>query len=121
MDFTLCPLVSIIIITCNRPFLLKHCLEHVFAQQYAAKEVIVVDSSADDESERALALYADVQVERLRGQRNHVPRARNTGLAVSTGDILALIDDDSIVQDGWLETLASVYDEPYVGGTRALV
>ncbi len=121
MDSTLCPLVSIIIITCNRPFLLKHCLEHVFAQQYAAKEVIVVDSSADDESERALALYADVQVVRLRGQRNNMPRARNAGIAVSSGDILAFIDDDSMVQDGWLEALARVYDEPNVGATGGRV
>ncbi len=42
-------LVSLIIITCNRPMLLSHCQRRVFDQQYPSKGVIVVDSSFDDE------------------------------------------------------------------------
>src|ERR1043166_773929 len=108
------PLISIIIITCNRPFLLEHCIIRVLAQTYPCKEVIVVDSSAGDESELMLNQYPDVQVVRLRGQRNNMPRARNAGIAVSSGEILAFIDDDSMVQDGWLEALAHVYEEQYI-------
>ena len=44
------PIVSIIIPTRNRPSLLRHCLEHVLAQPYPHKELIVVDSSSNDES-----------------------------------------------------------------------
>src|SRR5437588_1655980 len=107
--------VSIIIITYNRPFLLKHCLERVLAQSYAPKEIIVVDSSTNDESERVVAQYPEVIHVRLHGQRNNMPQARNEGIAISSGDIIAFIDDDSMVQPGWLEALVNAYSDETVG------
>src|SRR2546429_2595879 len=95
------PLVSIIIITCNRPFLLQHCIERVLGQPYPHKEIIVVDSSSNNESEQVVVQYPEVISVRLRGQRNNMPQARNEGIAVSSGDILAFIDDDSMIQQGW--------------------
>ena len=74
--------VSIIIITYNRPFLLKHCLERVLAQSYAHKEIIVVDSSTNDESEQVVAQYPEVLSARIYGQHNNMPQARNAGMAV---------------------------------------
>ena len=107
--------VSIIIITHNRPFLLKHCLERVLAQSYAHKEIIVVDSSTNDESEQVVAQSPEVINVRLRGQRNNMPQARNKGIAASSGNILAFIDDDSMVQPGWLEALVNAYCDETIG------
>src|SRR6266566_3979715 len=107
--------VSIIIITYNRPFLLKHCLERTLNQSYPHKEIIVVDSSSNDESERVVAQYPEVISVRLRGQRNNMPQARNKGIVASSGDILAFIDDDSMVQPGWLEALVDSYRDEIVG------
>src|SRR5437588_13040774 len=103
--------VSIIIITYNRPFLLKHCLERVLAQTYTHKEIIVVDSSTNDESEQVVAGYPEVINVRLRGQRNNMPQARNQGIAASSGDILAFIDDDSMVQPGLIEALVNALSD----------
>src|SRR5438034_7617703 len=97
--------VSIIIITYNRPFLLKHCLERVLAEYYTHKEMIVVDSSTNYESEQILAEYPEVISLRLHGQRNNMPQARNEGIAISSGDIIAFIDDDAMVEPGWLDAL----------------
>lgn len=119
------PVVSIIIITRNRPFLLGHCLERVWSQppvalrliagsrdqseSYGASasgvdlcdfEVIVVDSSTNDESERVVTRYPATKHIRLHGERNNMPQARNRGIACSTGQIIAFIDDDSMVQPG---------------------
>jgi glycosyltransferase involved in cell wall biosynthesis len=113
--------ISIIIITSNRPFLLKHCLERVLAQPYPHKEIIVVDSSSNDESEQVVAQYPEVISVRLHGQRNNMPRARNEGIAVSSGDILAFIDDDSMVQPGWLATLVNAYLDETVGAVGGRV
>src|SRR6266566_4043503 len=101
--------VSIIIITYNRPFLLKHCVERVLAQPYPRKEIIVVDSSSNDESERVVAQYPEVISVRLRDQLNNMPQARNEGIAVSSGEIIAFIDDDTMVQPGWLDSLVDTY------------
>src|SRR5213080_1537632 len=103
------PFVSIIIITRNRPFLLRHCIQHVLSQPYPYKEIIVVDSSSNDESEQVVAQYPEVISVRLRGQRNNMPQARNAGLAASSGDILAFIDDDAMVKPGWLAALIKAY------------
>src|SRR5947208_2900701 len=94
--------VSIIIITRNRASLLRHCLERVLSQPYPHKEIIVVDSSSNDESEQVVAGYPEVISVRLRGQRNNRPQAYNEGIAASSGDIIAFVDDDAMVQPGWL-------------------
>src|SRR5436190_16374735 len=101
--------VSILIITYNRPFLLKHCLERVLAQPYPHKEIIVVDSSSNEESERVMAQYPDVISVRLHEQHNNMPQARNEGLAVSSSEIIAFIDDDAMVQPAWLDALVDIY------------
>src|SRR5579885_1611101 len=44
-------------------------------------EVIVVDSSTNDESERVIARYPATKHIRVRGARNNMPQARNTGIA----------------------------------------
>ena len=107
--------VSIIIITRNRPALLHHCLEHVLAQPYPSKEIIVVDSSSNDESERVVAQYPEVISVRLYGQRNNRPQARNAGMAISSGDIIACLDDDAMVEPGWLDALMNTYQDETVG------
>src|SRR5205823_3917566 len=109
------PTVSIIIITRNRPSLLQHCIEHVLAQLYPRKEIIVVDSSSNNESEQVVARYPEVISLRLHGQRNNMPQARNAGIAISSGDILAFIDDDSMIQSGWFAALANAYCDETVG------
>lgn len=109
------PVVSIVIITRNRPFLLGHCIQRVLGQNYPYKEIIVVDSSTNDDSERVVARYSEVIYVRLRGQRNNMPQARNDGISVSSGDIIAFIDDDSMVAPAWLESLVETYHDERVG------
>src|SRR5689334_302599 len=113
--------VSIIVITRNRPTLLRYCLEHILAQLYPHKEIIVVDSSSDDESGRVVAQYPDVRSVRLRGQRNNMPQARNAGIAISSGEIIAFIDDDAMAEPGWLDTLVDSYQDETVGAVGGRV
>src|SRR5438132_919867 len=115
------PFVSIIIITRNRPFLLRHCIERVLSQPYADKEIIVVDSSSNDESEEVVAQHPEVISVRLRRQRNNRPQAYNEGIAASSGNIIAFVDDDAMVQPDWLESLIEAYHDETVGGVGGRV
>lgn len=115
------PVISIIIITRNRPFLLQHCLQRITALAYPHKEIIVVDSSTNDESVRIIAQFPEVAGIRISGQRNNMPQARNRGIAVSSGDILAFIDDDSMIRPGWLAALLEVYRDERVGAAGGRV
>ncbi|TRW82853.1 glycosyltransferase family 2 protein [Mycolicibacterium sp. 018/SC-01/001] len=42
--------------------------------------------------------------------------ARNTGVAASTGEIVAFLDDDAAAQPGWSAALVRHYDDPQVVG-----
>lgn len=112
------PLVSIVIVTRNRPVLLQHALQRVFAESYPHKEVVVVDSSSNNDTEKVIAAYPEVRYIHLHEPRKYEenkPEARNKGLAMSSGEILALIDDDSMVQPGWLDALVDTYQDETVG------
>jgi GT2 family glycosyltransferase len=113
--------VSIIIITCNRPFLLDHCIQRVLDQSNQRKEIIVIDSSSNDESEELISRYPDIRYVHVRGQRNNMPQARNEGIQLSTGELIAFIDDDSMVQPGWLDALVEVYQDDSIGAAGGRV
>jgi GT2 family glycosyltransferase len=113
--------VSIIVITRNRPFMLQHCIVRLLSQPYSYKEIIVVDSSSNDESEQVVAKFPEVIAVRLRGQRNNMPQARNAGVAASSGDVLAFIDDDSMVHPDWLAALVKTYRDETIGAVGGRV
>lgn len=115
------PFVSIIIPTRNRPFLLGHCIERVLSQPYPHKEVIVVDSSSDDESERVVAQYPEVISVRIRAQRNNRPQAKNEGMTVASGDIICFLDDDAMVCPTWLETVIDIHRDDSIGAAGGRV
>lgn len=115
------PFVTIIIPTCNRPFLLKHCIEHVLGQPYLRKEVIVVDSSSNDESEGVVAHYPEVISVRIRGQRNNRPQAKNTGMTYAAGDIICFLDDDAMVCPTWLDTVVEIHRDDTIGAAGGRV
>ena len=54
--------------------------------------------------------------------RGNTPNSRNLALKHATGDILAFLDDDAFVHEGWAENLRESYEDPAVGGVagRAL-
>jgi GT2 family glycosyltransferase len=115
------PFVSIIIPTCNRPFLLKHCIERVLAQPYPHKEVIVVDSSSNDASETVVAQFPEVISVRIRGQHNNRPQAKNKGMTCASGDIICFIDDDSMVCPTWLNTVVEIHRDDTIGAAGGRV
>lgn len=115
------PFVTVIIPTCNRPFLLKHCIERVLAQPYPRKEVIVVDSSSNAESEAVVARYPEVIGVRIRGQRNNRPQAKNTGMTYASGDLICFLDDDAMICSTWLETVIDIHRDDTIGAAGGRV
>jgi glycosyltransferase involved in cell wall biosynthesis len=89
------PHVSVIIPVFNSAHLIGNALTSVFAQTFRDFEVIVVDDGSEDQRAlaKALAGWAD-RIQLLR-QSNHGPgHARNTGLRLASGDLVAFLDAD---------------------------
>ncbi len=110
------PTVSVVIITYRRPDFVTRCLEHLLAQTVAPHEILVVDSSSDDETERLVGeRFPTVTYAVCTAGMGAMATARNLGYRMTSGEILAFVDDDAFAEPQWLAHLLPFYDDPEVG------
>lgn len=83
-------------------------------------ELIVVIDHNPALLERARATFATALVIENREQRG-LSGARNSGLAIATGDIIAFMDEDAVADPDWLERLAACYADPTVMGVGGAI
>jgi len=110
--------VSVVIATYNRYKDLQECLNSIFDLKTRPHEVIVVDSDSADETKR-LADSFPIKFACIK-ERNR-QRARNIGIHMAEGDIVAFLDDDVVVSERWLEHIVSPYARSGVGGVGGRV
>jgi len=84
-------------------------------QQPAPREVVVVIDYNRRLFERVRERFPDLIVVENTGPRG-LSGARNTGIAVSTGAVIAFLDDDAEAYPGWLAALVDAYRRPGVVG-----
>ena len=89
------PLVSVIIPTFNRGWILKEAIDSVLAQDYKDFELIVVDDGSTDNTRDILDSYGPNLVV-LRQVNKGVSAARNRGIAAADGQLIAFLDSDDI-------------------------
>jgi hypothetical protein len=97
--------ISVIIPNFNGLRFLKPCLDSLRKQSFGDFEVIVVDNGSTDGSIEYLAgNYPEVKVRSL--TRNFgFSRAVNEGIKVSRGKYIALLNNDTETDPGWLQEL----------------
>jgi GT2 family glycosyltransferase len=118
------PFASVIVVCWNAADVLGRCLDHLFAQDYADHELIVVDDgSQDDTVEVAEAASRKGEMTLVRSPRNRgCPSARNLGLHHASGEIVAFIDADGFAAPSWLRHIVESFDEdPTIGGVASTV
>lgn len=86
------PLISIIIPTYNRRYLLKIVLDSIYAQSEKDYEVIIVDDGSNDGTDEFIRVYPDVKYTKVLN--GGVSKARNTGLRMAKGKFVAFFDSD---------------------------
>ena len=82
-------------------------------QTFAPLETILVIDHNPALLARAREAFPGVRVMENSG-RGGASGARNTGVAVATGDVVAFLDDDARPEQDWLERLMAAYDDPAV-------
>lgn len=91
---------------------LQRAVESLHRQSRRVDEVLVVIDHNDALLETAAATL-DARVLRNTAERG-LSGARNTGVSVATGDVVAFLDDDAYAEPDWLECLLDAYDDPAV-------
>jgi GT2 family glycosyltransferase len=113
------PDASVVVVTLDKLAFNRMCLETLLASAAEeALEVIVVDNgSTDGTREYLLALAAaDPRVHLVLNPDNAgFARACNQGLAVTRGELLVLLNNDTLVPPGWLARLRAAVADPTVG------
>jgi glycosyltransferase involved in cell wall biosynthesis len=110
--------LTAIVPTHNRPGTLRDCLETLRDQEIAPSsfEVVVVDDGSPAEAgiERIVQEVARLGQVEMRCERidlSGLNGARNRGAAVATGDVLAFLDDDTLISPGWAAALLKAFAE----------
>jgi glycosyltransferase involved in cell wall biosynthesis len=100
-----------------RPAELRRCLKSLAELDHPDYEVIVVDNRPAD---APIAELDGVRV--VREPRPGISAARNRGVSVATGEIIAFTDDDVQAHPGWLSALGSRFArQPHVSIVTGLV
>ena len=88
-------------------------LESVRSQTYDELEIIVVVDGNDALYERIETEYGGDSNLKIHCNEENVglSGSRNNALELVTGDVVALIDDDAVADERWVEELVSVYEE----------
>ncbi|MFF2451828.1 glycosyltransferase family 2 protein [Isoptericola sp. NPDC058082] len=91
----------------NRAATIERALRSVLTQRVPVDEVIVVDDGSTDDTPRVLAAVAatDGRVRVVRQANLGAPVARNTGIALASGDLIAFQDSDDEWLPGWTDAL----------------
>jgi glycosyltransferase involved in cell wall biosynthesis len=105
------PHVSVIIPVYNDADRLQRCLRALEAQTYPSDryEVIVVDNASDESIEPLVAQFPQAKAE-FESQRGSYA-ARNRGVKMARGDVLAFTDADCVPAPTWMEAGVSRLDK----------
>lgn len=103
--------VSALVCTRGRPDSLLRAVRSLLSPGREPFELIVIDQSADDASQRALAeMRDDARLRYVRFARVGKGAALNHGLRLATGDIVVCTDDDCEAPPGWVMAMAAAMD-----------
>ena len=74
-------------------------------------EVVVVDQSTTDDTEKAIAPFlADPRITYVHSNVAGTSRARNRGIAMTTAPYIVITDDDCIVPSNWLDAICRPFE-----------
>lgn len=113
------PRVSIVIVTYKNVELSQLCLESLLRNTtHPNYEIIVVDNDSRDGTANYLQ-YLQERHDNIRVIINHENRgfaaANNQGLAIATGDVLVLLNNDTVTPRGWLAPLLKHLQDGRIG------
>jgi len=109
------PLVSVIIPTFNRGWVIREAIDSVLQQDYPAFELIVVDDGSTDDTQTILVECDRVTV--LQQSNRGVSAARNRGVDHARGRFVAFLDSDDL----WLPEKLSVQTRFFRQNPDALI
>lgn len=104
--------ISVIIPAYNVAQWLPRCIESVLGQTYQNLEILLIDDGSTDDTVSIIDAYAekDPRIIAIHQENHGVSHARNQGLLLATGDLIAFIDSDDALEPDMHELLVQVME-----------
>jgi GT2 family glycosyltransferase len=106
--------LSVCVVTYERAAFLDRCLAGIAALEDPVDEVVVVDASARDRSAEVDAHDLPLHFVWAPQLAGWMTRSRNEALRRVTGEVVAFLDDDVVVEHGWSRAVRAAYRDPSV-------
>ena len=104
------PLISAIMPTYNRAYIIGRAIDSVLHQTYPDFELIIIDDGSTDNTEQIVSAYKDDRIKFIRCDENKGGNyARNLGMEAAMGEYIAFIDSDN------------EWDEDHLNGRMSLI
>jgi len=102
-------MVSVIIPSYNSENTIGECLNSLTTQSYRGEYEIILADSSDDSTPRIVTRdFPQVQLIRF-NQKTDPGTARNAGINIAKGELIAFIDSDCIAKNDWLERIVQAH------------
>jgi glycosyltransferase involved in cell wall biosynthesis len=104
------PFFSIIIPLYNKENAIENTLKSVFNQSFTDYEVIVINDGSTDRSEEKVTAFSDERLRLISTDNKGVSPARNLGIELANGKIIAFLDADDYWFPSHLENLYQLHN-----------
>lgn len=106
-------LVTVIVPVYNAEKYLEECIESILNQTYPKIEVVLIDDGSTDSSKNICDSYAknDNRVIVVHKQNEGVSIARNTGLEIAKGELIAFCDADDYYHPNQIEKMVAELED----------
>jgi teichuronic acid biosynthesis glycosyltransferase TuaG len=107
------PLVSVIMPAYNAQSFVSEAIESVRRQTFTHWELIVVNDGSTDATERIASDFckSDSRIRLIHRENGKLAKARNTGIATASGELLAFLDADDVWEPDKLEKQIAICEK----------
>lgn len=111
-----CPRVSVLVPGLNEERVIGKTLTHLLASDYPNLEVLVIDDGSTDDTRGAVAPFlADPRVRYLLKENGGKGTALNYGIQASRGEVLVMLDADTLFEPTTISRLVCHFQDARVG------
>lgn len=104
--------ISIVVTTYMHSKFIRAAIESVLEQTFKDYELIIIDDESPDNTEEEVSKLKDKRIKYIRQNHSGLPaNARNRGIEIATGRLIALFDGDDIWYPNKLERCLEIFNK----------
>ncbi|MCM3874666.1 MAG: glycosyltransferase [Pyrinomonadaceae bacterium] len=107
--------ISVVVPVYNGGKTIRATIEHLLRQSFQPHEIIVVDDGSTDETANILKSFGS-RIKSLAKTNGGPASARNAGILLSTGTLVAFTDSDCFPDENWLQEIVKGFHSLKIGG-----